>query len=125
MSLAKSHREKLYTTGKSKRRIYYNVSITHNDLLSVGGSPTPAVFSEVRDEPVFYGSPKDWNMAVVRFTVPTSYIPIQFFPVQEDLVNPLNPNKSVYSVTLSYLGVDYRVFLQWQYQQIRFRNKDA
>lgn len=116
MSLAKNHREKIYTEGKSKKIVYYNVSIPHNDLISVGGSPTPAVFSEVRDEPIFNGSPKDWNMSVVRFTVPTSYIPIQFFPVQEDLDNPANPNKSVYSVTLSYLGVDYRVFLQWETQ---------
>jgi hypothetical protein len=101
---------------KSKQRIYYNVSIPHNDLLSVGGSPTAAKFSEARDEPLFNGKPCDWNMSVVRFSIPTSYIPIQIFPVQEDLANPLNPNKSIYSITLTYLGVDYIQHLEWETQ---------
>ena len=97
----------------SKQKIYYNVSIPHNDLISVAGSPTPANFSEARDEPLFKGKPCEWNMSVIRFTVPTSYIPIQYFPVEEDLITPANPNKSIYSITLTYLGVDYVQNLEW------------
>lgn len=97
----------------SKRKVYYNISIPHNDLISNGGSPTPAVFEEVRDEPLFKGRPCEWTMSVIRFTIPTSYIPIMYFPVQEDTLTPLNPNKSIFSITLSYNGNDFRQFLEW------------
>ena len=101
---------------KRKKRVYYNVSIPHDDRVSVNGSPTPATFSEVRDEAIFQGAPKDWTMSVVRFSVPTAYIPIQFFPVVYDSVNPTNPNKSPYSITLSYNGNDFQEFIQWESQ---------
>lgn len=105
-----------HTKHRAKKRIYYNVSIPHDDRISVNSSPTPAVFSEVRDQPLFDGAPKNYNMSVVRFTVPTSYIPIQFFPVQFDATNPSNPNNSIYSITLSYNGNDFREFIQWETQ---------
>lgn len=95
------------------KRLYYNVSIPHDDRISVAGSPTPASFSEVRSSPLFNGCPKDWFMSVVRFTIPTAYIPIQYFPVEVDPTNPNNVNRSIYTITLSYLGVDYQVNLQW------------
>ena len=101
---------------KSKKKIYYNVSIPHNDLISVAGSPTPAVFSEIRDEAIFNDAPKNWDMSVIRFSVPTTYIPIQFFPVEPDPLVPLNPNKSIYSITLSYNGNDFQQYLTWQTQ---------
>jgi hypothetical protein len=101
---------------RTKQRFYYNVSIPHDDKVSVAGSPTPAKFSEVRDEPLLKGSPKNYNMSVIRFTIPTSYIPIQFFPVQYDTLNPTNPNKSIYSITLSYDGNDFQQFLEWETQ---------
>jgi hypothetical protein len=69
-------------------RIYYNVSIPHNDAVSINGSPTPANYFEVRQNTLFDGSPKDYSMSVVRFTVPTAYIPLHFFPV---IPNPLDP----------------------------------
>lgn len=101
---------------KAKKRFYYNVSIPHDDKISVNDSPTPAVFSEARDQPLFEGAPKNYTMSVVRFTIPTAYIPIQFFPVQYDTTTPTNPNKSLYSITLSYNGNDFRQFIQWETQ---------
>lgn len=109
-----SNEEKINTC--AKRKVYYNVSIPHNDLLSVGGSPTPARFEETRDEPLFRGRPCDWYMSVIRFTIPTTYIPIQIFPVEEDPVTPSNPNKSIYSITLSYNGSDFQEYLEWETQ---------
>jgi hypothetical protein len=98
---------------RPKKQIYYNVSIPHNDILAPNGRPTNAVFSEVRDEPLFPGSPKKWRLSVIRMTVPTSYIPIQFFPVE---INPLlatDPNYSIYTVTMSYLGNTFQQHLEW------------
>jgi hypothetical protein len=101
---------------KRKNRVYYNISIPHNDIISVNSNPTPASFSEARDAPLFYGAPKDWSMSVVRFTVPTQYIPIQYFPVEADPITPANPNKSIYSITLSYNGNDFQQYLEWETQ---------
>lgn len=97
----------------TKKRIYYNVSIPHDDSISVAGSPTPAVYSDVRTSPILDGKPKDWYLSVVRFTVPTSYIPIQFFPIEENPADPNDVNFGIYSVTMTYLGVDYQQHLEW------------
>jgi hypothetical protein len=102
---------------RAKNRVYYNINIAHDEITNPNGEPTPARFSESRDEPLFDGLPCNYNMSVVRFTVPTSYIPIQYFPVEYDASNPTNPNKSIYSITLSYNGVDYQEFLEWRTQQ--------
>lgn len=96
---------------RKKKRVYYNVSIPHNDNISQFGEPTPAVFQEARDQPLFDGAPRDWDMSVVRFTIPTAYIPIQFFPVKVGTTN-----ESLYSITLSYGGADFQQSLIWETQ---------
>lgn len=101
---------------KGQKRIYYNVSIPHNDRESKFGSPTVAKFSEARDEPLFHGKPCDWNMSVIRFTIPTNYIPIMYFPVEEDISDPTNRDKSIYSVTLTYQGNVFQEHLEWRTQ---------
>ena len=100
-------------TKMDKEKSYFNVSIPHNDRISVKGSPTPAVYNVVRDESIISGNPKDYNMSVVRFTIPTSYIPVQFFPVIPNPSDPLDVNYGLYSITLSYLGNDYTQHLRW------------
>lgn len=105
--------EKEYT----RDQIYYNVSIPHNDLAlnpAGGNFFTPAKFLEIRDTPLFNGPPKDWYMSIVRFSIPTSTIPFQIFPTQP--APNTNPNLSVYSVTLSYLGNDFQTFVLYSPQ---------
>jgi len=98
----------------SRKQIYYNVSIPHNDTIlnPAGGNIfTPATFNEVRDTPLFDGPPEDWYLSVIRFDVPTQTIPIQIFPVQP--FPNANPNLGVYSVTLSFSGNDFQTFVIW------------
>lgn len=100
-------------TKMNKERSYFNVSIPHDDRISVRGSPTPAVYNVVRDESIISGRPADYNMSVVRFTIPTTFIPIQFFPVIQNPNNINDINYSLYAITLSYLGIDYTEHLRW------------
>lgn len=100
-------------TKTNKEKTYFNVSIPHNDRISVKGSPTPAVYNVVRDESIIKGNPRDYNMSVVRFTIPTTFIPIQFFPVIQNPNNINDVNYSSYAITLSYLGNDYSEHLEW------------
>jgi hypothetical protein len=92
-------------------RIYYNVIIPHNDAVSINGSPTVATFSEVRSDSLFDGEPKDYSMSVVRFTIPTQYIPLLIFPVIPNPGNPSDPNYGLQSVTLSYNNIDFKTNL--------------
>ncbi len=108
--------EKIKNLGKSSLRreaeqIYFNISIPHNDAISVNGSPTPAVFQEVRSQPLFDEPPNKYKMSVIRFTVPTAYIPLQLVPIQQWPNTDIN--LTTYSVTLSYGGSDYQTFLNY------------
>lgn len=97
-------------------KIYYNIVIPHDDSKSINGSPTEANFFEVRTNNLFNGSPKDYYLSVIRFTIPSGYIPLLFFPVTTDpnlLPNETNPNYGIYTVTLSYNGNDYQTHLQY------------
>jgi len=101
-------------------RIYYNISIPHNDELSTNGSPTAAIFEEVRSEALFNDFPKDFSMSVVRFTIPTAYIPLHYFPV---IPNPndltmTDPNYGLNSVTLSYNGSDFQTHVIYKPQNL-------
>jgi hypothetical protein len=97
---------------KCGHQVYYNVTIAHDD--AAGDQPTDAKFQEVRSDQLFDGPPCDYYMSVVRFTVPSSYIPLQIFPIQP--YPNTDPNRSTYSVTLSFGGTDKQVFLQWSPQ---------
>lgn len=101
---------------KSKERIYYNVSIPHDDQNNPDGRPSPAKYLEIRDQSIISGRPCDYNLSVVRFSVPTTYIPIQYFPVEYDVSNPTNVNKSIYSITLEYNGTSFQKYIQWESQ---------
>jgi hypothetical protein len=83
---------------------YYNVTIPGNSPPSTGNNPMPtiATFSEVRTTPLLNGFAEDYFMSVVRFTVPTSFIPLFIAPIVP-FPNP-DPNLMVHTVTLSYLG---------------------
>lgn len=106
-----------YGTGEKeyeRKQIYYNITIPHNDPLvnaASGNLLTPATYFEIRDTPFFNGPPDEWYMSIVRFSVPTAYIPIGLFPI----AGPPNtdPNLSQLSVTLSYSGNDFQTFLIW------------
>lgn len=85
--------------------VYYNVSIRNTSE-----SEAIATFSETLSMPLLEDCGK-YYMSLVRFNIPTDYIPIMIFPVMP--YPNTDPDKSIYSVTLSYNGVDSQVYLQW------------
>ncbi len=91
---------------KSKYKLIYNKT-------KPNGEPTPASINIVRDEPIFRGYPKDWHLSVVRFSIPTAFIPIKYIPINYDSKTPTNINKTAYSFTLSYNGNDFQEYVQW------------
>jgi hypothetical protein len=97
----------------NKKRYYYDINIPNNITTNPSNTQVNAIFSETRDQPLFDEPPENFILSVVRFTVPSSTIPIQIIQVIPDLINPTNPNKMTYSVSLKYLGNIYTQNLEW------------
>jgi len=87
----------------SETHVYYDLQITNND--STGTKPyVPLDFNEIRNSPVLL-NPSEYFMSVVRFQVQTPTLPLMI-PLVE--VGQADPNKLVYSVTLTNTsGVNY------------------
>ena len=98
---------------RKKKRFYYDINIANNVFTNPSGAPYLAQFAEARNTPLFNDSPDKYCLSVVRFTVPSALIPFQYVSTIFDSVNPLNPNKMTYSISMKYLGVVYTQNLEW------------
>lgn len=96
-----------------KKRFYYDITIGNSLLANPSGVPVEATFNETRTQALFDGEPENYNLSVIRFTLPTLYIPYQIMPVEFDPTNPANPNRTIYSFTLKYNNVLYKQPVQW------------
>jgi hypothetical protein len=79
--------------------VYLNIAIPHNDALSVNGSPTLATFTNNYSQPII-SNPLEYEMSIVRFSLPGGDLPIQICPIQP--YPNTDPNLTVYGVALSY-----------------------
>src|SRR5271170_5293639 len=84
---------------KVEENIYYSVTIPHNDLTTIGSSPTLANFYETRSQPIV-DNPSAYRLSVTRMEVPGDTIPIFIMPVQPNPVTPSDPNYTIFSVTV-------------------------
>ena len=78
--------------------IYYNINIRKGEENE--GKQFQAVFNETRVEPVL-NKPSDYDLAVVRFSIPSQNIPIFLWKENE------------FKVTISYQNFDFTTTLQW------------
>ena len=101
---------------RKKKRFYYDVNISNNRFTNPSGQPYIARFSETRNSPLFNDAPDKYCLSVVRFSVPSTSIPYQYISTIYDEVNPANPNKMTYSISLEYNGTVHREYLQWKTQ---------
>ena len=83
--------------------VYYNIRLVGKE-----GKDTIARFNETRVEPIL-DNPSKYELAVVRFSVPSRKIPIMFFR-DGDPANGYTPQQK-YTITMSFDGVDKTVQL--------------
>ena len=83
---------------ESPDHIYYNVSILNNN--SVGENPVFVNFNDVRSSPVIQKA-NDYYFSIIRFSLDTNSLPV-FIPQIE--LGQSNPNKTIYSFTLTCLS---------------------
>jgi hypothetical protein len=92
---------------KTPTHIYYNVRIQNNDT---EGRDKIAEYREQKTIPILT-NPSDYYMSCIRFTVPTSRIPLLIVPIKP--YPNLDATKTIYSLTLSYNGVDVTQNVTW------------
>lgn len=90
-------------------RIYYDIAINTNKI-----SEKNAYALDTRADPII-DIPEQYTLSILRATIPSLYIPIFIFPYvwSSNIYNPTGPNTTVYSVTLSYAGNDYRSYINY------------
>lgn len=77
--------------------VYYSVDMINNDV--TGNRPLPPLrFDEIRNSP-FLGAPENYFLSVVRFSLQTPTLPVFIPQVQ---LGQLNPNRTIYTVTMTY-----------------------
>jgi hypothetical protein len=91
-------------------KVYYDIQIAN--VLSTTTQPPIVSFREQRQN-AFVNNSGDYYLSIIRFQVDTNTLPL-FIP--EITPNQANSNLTVYSVTLSYLGVDFQVSVIWSPQ---------
>ena len=84
------------TSSSESDHIYYNFRINANE----DGSPTLAKYSENRVTAIL-DKPSDYEMAVMRFSVPSTNIPLFFW------------RDNYFGITLTHAGTDYFQYLQF------------
>lgn len=91
---------------------YYDTSI-----YNISNNFTQCKFSQVRGQALLQNS-EDYNMAIVRFKIPTALIPIFNFQPQPKYVNGVltnpDPQLGIYSITYSFGGTDKQFFIYLQ-----------
>lgn len=89
----------------SPDHVYYNIRIQNGNP----DTAIPAVYSENRVVPII-NNPCEYYMSCIRFSVPTSLIPILVVPVQP---NQSDPTLTIYSVSLSYKTFTAQQYVKW------------
>ena len=95
-----------------KNNVYYDIQISN---VSGDSAPAPALnFYECRSQPYLENSGL-YDMQIIRFEINTPSLPI-FLP--EIQLNQSDPNLTIYSVTLSYKGIDFQSFIEYVPQNV-------
>ena len=89
-------------------KVYYDIQIAN--YASTTTAPPNVLFNEVRESPLVSDASL-YDMSIVRFQLDTLSIPC--FTSEIQLSQP-NPNLTVYSITMSYKGVNSaQTYVQW------------
>lgn len=93
-------------------KLYYDVIMSNVSNQNV--RPIPARYSEARNQ-AFLDDPSDYWLSILKLTADT-----QSLPVWRCIIQPgsIDPNLSVYSITLTFNGQEYQQFLMYESQNI-------
>lgn len=99
--------------------VYYNVRVQNGDP---NGQNIQCSYRETRTVPII-DNPSEYYLTCVRFSLPTSTIPLLIVPVQP--YPNTDATKTIYSVSLSYGGQTAQQFVSWLPNEQVFSNPIA
>lgn len=88
--------------------IYYDIQLYNYQ--SSNTSPPALRFIENRNTAIL-STPNLYSMYIAKFSIDTPSLPI--FTAQIQPAPNLNPNLTIYSITLSYNGIDIQEYIHW------------
>ena len=107
------HDEQSIRPDSSPEKIYFDINLVN--IQSVTTSPPNLSINLSRNAP-FVKNSGDYYLSIVRFTLDTQTLPI-FVPQIQN--NQPDVNKTIYSITMNYNGVDSdQIYIDWQPQDI-------
>lgn len=89
-----------------ENHIYYDISFYNDKTI-----PIEAKINENRNQQLI-DNPNNYYLSVIRFLIPTAYIPIFIWP-EDDIAKNNTANNNFYSITIRRAGVDYQQFLTY------------
>lgn len=92
-------------------QIYANVVLTNED---VNNQPIIANYIEEKSQSIINRA-DEYEVSVVRFSIPTTYIPLFLFEVQ---TGQPDINLGIYSITIRFGGVDYQRYVIFSPQDL-------
>lgn len=112
--MTKEYKNNIYDDVGDNDHVYYNILVTNNGNIPTNSyGEIPVQFVEDRVQAILE-NPREYHLSIVRFSLPGQSIPIFEFVAQPGPGLPggnPNPNLGIYSVTLSYMGSFYQVYL--------------
>jgi hypothetical protein len=101
---------------KNGNNTYLNITIPHIED-DEKYSPSDAKFFQVRGEGLLRSPASNYMVSVVRFSIPTTNVPIQTIPIDEQKyqTNPAlrDINRTAYGIRVEWDGHAYSVPLEW------------
>lgn len=103
-----SLKTKITSQAESTDLIYYDVVVSNLNTQTI--APQDLFYQEVRSVP-FLTNPEQYRMSIIRFTLDTGgTLPVVLPLIQS---NQSDINLTIYSVTLSYNGIDSQAFIEF------------
>jgi hypothetical protein len=90
--------------------IYYDVAVSN--LQNSNTAPQTFSYQDTRTTP-FISIPEEYTMSIIRFTCGTSSLPVFIPQIQP---NQGDRDLTIYSVTLTYQGIEVQTFINWNPQ---------
>ena len=102
-------KSKDYNQKSDLSHLYYNISIK-NTGDNTTANYIPDFYNEQLAEPILVSGSNQYQMTVNRFSIPSSLIPIQIIPIQN---NQSDPDLTIYSFTITINGASSQEFIKW------------
>jgi len=123
--LISSNDSPFHIKNKDSAYEYSYLQMSVANLQSTTTLPQPLTFTSAQNSPFLAAPACEYELAISRFSLDTSSLPVFVPIIQVKLpngTNNTNPNQTIYSITMTYTSggttYAYESFMEWQPQNL-------